>query len=171
MFHSTSGKAGFHAYRGADPLVGGQSWSTLFNKNLTKEIMIKENELRLSDWAQKEYSQRDTLSWIRSVTKDIQNKAVLEVLSANSAYRSLAPESCLEMLKQARFNWRDDPDMANLTVYQKYDHSQPGVVKENSAVPEVPLYTLDLEMTSVHTILSDANHAGKLTVILAGSVS
>lgn len=81
----------------------------LAQKDKIRRALIRENELRLAPAAQLAYSNAKTLDEIRQVTEDIQKKALEQVGIEPSFWLSL------DTLRRARFFFKDDPEMNQLT--------------------------------------------------------
>lgn len=78
-------------------------------KDKIKAALIREDQLRLGPAAQLAYSNAKTLEDIRKVTEDIQRQALEQV--------GISPEYWLSLdtLRRARFFFKDDPEMNQLT--------------------------------------------------------
>jgi len=145
MYHSTSGKNFYNPY--FDSPHGG----VYINKETLREVLIREEELRFSleylkgcDKAQK----HKDLSKIRDLTVGIQCKALKEF--------GIDPtKGGLNVLNNARYTYKDDPEMNTLTVYMRQDRSTEGNLrsKTNQLSPNVALLNLQGEPTSLHHYL------------------
>lgn len=82
-------------------------------RTMIKQAMIAEDRLRLGPAAQEAYSKAKTLDDIRKVTEDIQRQALAEVGIDSDFWISL------DTLRRARFFYKDDPEMNNLTGMQR----------------------------------------------------
>jgi len=137
MYHSTSGKVGYQYHR--------QPVDFHIPRYLMKKILIHEDKLRASPEVQALYSQSDDLGWIRDVTLQVQNLALKE-------YGITDPKGLIA-LNNARFEYLDDPEMNNLTVYQRMDNSRQGKLLDGAILPDVPLATLDGKEVTLYQYL------------------
>jgi len=75
-------------------------------------------------------------------------------------------------LNYARHQYRDDPEMNNITVYQRRDRSREGFLGVGYALPHVVLSTLDGEEISLHDYIKKIQgDSGRPLVITAGSIT
>ena len=187
MFHSTSGKFGFEPY-----IV--RSRAKLSRTELLN-IMTEEDKLRASSKTQEAYSlalntynwkdiqvaikKRDdssqALSFNRDMDKVLEHLADITTSLQEQAIRSFISEDklievgigeYLKTLRNARFEYRNDDEMNNITVYQRFDKSQRGTHGVGDLAPNVSLY--DGENKPID-LLSLAN--GKPLVLICGSIS
>lgn len=149
MFHSTSGKVGYQYHH--QPLPGYH-----IPRYLMKKILIHEDKLRASPEVQALYSQSDDLAWIRDVTLQVQNRALAEY--------GFTDARGLIALNNARLEYIDDPEMNQLTVYQRLDNSRQGKLFDGVVLPNVQLATLDGSQVMLYDYLDalrvKQNHLG-----------
>ena len=195
MYHSTSGKLGFTAH--AVPLRGTPGDIPLITRAQMKAILAAENRLRLGD----DYQQRITdtnyvLSDLHAVTLRLQRDAIKEVLGSDVAVRLLAQahasaesdgrkfdkfrhpimDHLLTQLHNARYEYKDDPEMNAITVYQRFDRSRRGTLRKGDAAPNVDV--IDLASGEARPLLSylpqpqeEEAQACDGLVLVCGSVS
>lgn len=128
MFHSTSGKVGYDNY-------AVSSYSHIIPKNVMKQILQREDEMRFSVEYHTAISQHENLTWIRDVTIEMQ-RAVLREFGYDDALS-------LNLLHAARTQYKDDEEMNKLAVYQRMDRSRRGELVVGCDVPCVTISTLD----------------------------
>lgn len=78
-------------------------------KDKIRLAMIRENELRLGPKAQLAYSNAKTLEQLRQITEDIQREALEQAGISSDFWLSL------DTLRRARFFFKEDSTMNNLT--------------------------------------------------------
>jgi len=160
MYHSTSGKYGFQPH-----------WKPSFltiPKWQLKKIMMREEELRMSEEIQQKYTDSDNLEHLRNVTINLQRRALLE----NGIIEDQMEEA-LNVLHNARFMYQHDPDMNNITIYQRKDRSREGNVEMGLPIKEdITVYDLESKQVNLHQYVKDLVANDPLPVIIfAGSVS
>jgi len=158
MYHSSSGKAGFDYYASPSP-------SSNIPIDTMRDILIREDELRASQTWQDEYSKEDNLRWFEEVTYRIQLQALMD--NGISEGR-LNVGICA--LKSARFMYKDDPDMNQLTVYMRHDRSRKGSLQQGDDTPNVPLHTIEGTPIMLHDYIKNLN-SKKPLFVMAGSLS
>jgi hypothetical protein len=166
MFHSTSGKSGWNYYQSVGTPRLEKRWFEL-QKAKIKRLLIAEDELRLSDFYQKRYSEKDTLQHLRDVTVEIQKEACKK---AGMEYDWWA----IETLRAAREAYLDDPEMNQLTVYQRHDTSRRGDLRVGHVAPDAALLDLAGQETTLMQYFASLNeHLSQPLplVLLVGSVS
>jgi len=154
MYHSTSGKRGFDAFF--------QHTDLKIDKEVLKTVLIREDQLRASEEMQQKYSMFDQLAWIRDVTREIQKIALQE--------NGIDDPRGMIVLNNARFEYKDDPEMNNLTIYMREDKSTRGNLRVGDKVPDAFLRRLDGTEISLLEYLNNRNST-RPTVLLAGSVT
>lgn len=155
MYHSTSGKSGYGYY--------GSPHARVIPRLVMKQILQREEELRFSQDYHNTISQRDDLKWIREVTLKLQ-KSVLAEFGYDDAKGLLA-------LHNARGKYLDDPEMNQITVYQRMDRSRKGDLKRGMSLPDVKLSTLDGKIITLHEFINSRKDPNKPIVITAGSIT
>jgi len=146
MMHFTSGKNGYEYWD------HNEARFRIPREKLI-EILKLEDKYRSSAEYQNKYSEKDELSWYRDVTVEIQTRALRETgLKPHEI-----PTGLLE-LWSARGRFDDDPDVNSLTVYQRKDRSRRGNLYQDSPAPNVPLYSMDLKLTSLHGYCSSVKN-------------
>lgn len=159
MFHSTSGKRGYDWY--SPP---GSQILNLIPRSIMKQMLKREEELRMSKQYHEKISMHDDLAWIRDVTIDIQKQVLREFGYNNTAG--------MTALNYARVQYNDDPEMNKITVYQRQDRSRLGNLSVDSDLPNVRLCTLDGEDTTLHEYIKKIQgNSGRPLVITAGSIT
>jgi len=159
MYHSSSGK---HKYD-----YNYVKTSFTLPKEVLKQVLINEDKLRASPEYQSKYNENDNLSWFEQVTTDIQLQALRECGVTDLT-------NGLFVLRNARVEFKDDPEMNQLTVYMREDRSRLGDLRENMPVPNVPLQTLDGEtvmLKDYYDSLQRSDFPPRPLIIVAGSVS
>jgi len=156
MFHSTSGKDGY-GYRYVD-------YKIVIPKHIMKQILLREEELRMSPEYHEEISKLDDLKWIRDVTLRLQRR-VLREFGYNTS-------TALVALNNARAMYLNDPEMNQITVYQRRDRSRKGDLFAGSTLPNVKLAALDGTHITLHEYIGKIQQEnGRPLVITAGSVT
>jgi len=156
MFHSTSGKRGFDPYH-------SETFGFKIGRSDMKKILEREEELRMGMEYQEKISEKDDLEWIRSVTMELQIR-VLNEFGFTERY--------LRSLNNARFSYKNDPEMNNITVYQRCDKSRRGDIRREGCCPNIEdLYRLNGSTTSLKEFLDEQLVSANQTLILAGSIT
>lgn len=157
MYHSTSGKNGYR-YVGTP-----RSVATTIPKNVMKQILIRENELRLSRQYHELISQQESLAWIRDTTVMLQIQALSE--------HGYSGQAALRALQAARVTYLNDNEMNKLTVYQRMDRSREGDLVNNSPLPNVTLSYLDGTTTTLRGYLDKRKDKTLPVALMAGSIT
>jgi len=160
MMHFTSGKNGYEYHHGSNPP------HIRIPKEKLIEVLKLEDIYRSSPEYQAKYSQKDELSWYRDVTIELQKRALLETGLDESDITTGLSE-----LWDARGRWQNDPEINQLTVYQRKDRSVRGILWKDSEVPNVPLYTMSLELTSMSKYCASVKDPQLPMFLIGGSVS
>jgi len=158
MLHSSSGKSHFDLYH--------EPTNYRIAKDVLKRILIREDELRASEEYQTKYNQQDSLQWFKDVTQEIQFRAMREC-----GIIELELYSALIVLNNARFEFKDDPEMNQLTVYMRLDRSRRGDLKKDDKMPNVPLIAGDGATVMLADLEAKSAANGKALAVIAGSVS
>jgi len=159
MFHSTSGKSGYQLH-----------WEPTFHtisKEILKKIMIREEELRMSEEIQNKYTESDDLTHLRDVTLALQKQAIIE------SGVTIPMSDALNILHNARFLYQHDPTMNSITIYQRMDRSREGKVQMGCKIFE-DIYVYDLESNRINLqkYITDLLAKEPLPIIIfAGSVT
>eukprot|EP01102_Stenamoeba_stenopodia_P004297 TRINITY_DN1461_c0_g1_i1.p1 TRINITY_DN1461_c0_g1~~TRINITY_DN1461_c0_g1_i1.p1 ORF type:complete len:311 (-),score=87.17 TRINITY_DN1461_c0_g1_i1:772-1704(-) len=156
MFHPSNGRDNF------EPLPAPEDWQcfnrndlaelkkTLPNKDVLKKMLAREDELRLSDEVQNRY-RWDPMT--TKVTEDVQRQVVQEFGFDD-----------IRILRTAVALYRDDPEIASIPHYVKYNRSRLGHLSEGCDVPDVPLYHLDAKTkTSLQTLIDNYQERDRFT--------
>ena len=161
MLHSTSGKHGFSNHRLRNQFV--------IEKEQMKRILEEEERLRFSPEYQQAVTEDDSLENIKEQTYRIQYQALKK---GGVAENDL--DDALVVLHNARWDYRDDPEMNRITVYMREDVSKRGDLQDSQQIVDVPLVDLKgnkinlLELLHSKEVFPDP----KLPfVVLAGSAS
>ena len=187
MYHSTSGKLGFTPH--AVPLRG-KEFIPVITKSQMRRILLEENRLRLSRSYQAQITQTGyVLADLHRVTLGIQRLAIKHALGTDviarftahanataeaagrhfSKFQTPVMDNLLTQLHNARYAYRNDPDMNALTVYQRFDRSRPGSLKTGDAAPDVTV--VDLTTGEERPLLSYLPDKEEPLVLVCGSVS
>lgn len=188
MFHSTSGKFGF------EPHVV-LSRARLSRDELLR-IMTEEDKLRASKETQEAYSQAlRTYNWngvklhrtgrndgsqaltlnrkmdsileeLALITTNLQEHAI-ELYIPSDKIRQTGMGEYLKALRNARFEYRNDDEMNNLTVYQRYDKSKRGELGVGMSPPNILLNNTMGDSIDLLSLQND----GKPLVLICGSIS
>jgi len=165
MMHFTSGKNGYEYWR-PHGVEDSSEKRVRIPKAKLIEVLELEDKYRSSPEYQAKYSEKDELSWYRDVTLEIQKRALLET-GLNEDEISIG----LSELWEARGRWQWDPEVNQLTVYQRKDRSRRGELYESSDVPEVSLATMSHELTSLHAYCASVTNPHLPMFLIGGSVS
>jgi len=156
MYHSTSGKSGFEAHA---------QWTNYeIDQDNLRKILIREDELRSSEEYQNLYTQNDSLQWFKEVTENLQMRALKE--------NGITDVRGMTVLHNARFKYKDDPTMNNLTVYMRQDKSRRGSLRFNDLAPDANLCSLEGNNITLFEYMESLGERKQLPlVLLIGSVS
>jgi len=106
----------------------------LFSKDDLKKILLRENELRLSEGVQKRYAEAEesgVRDWMM-VTEKVQE----EMLANDFGVKPRDMQAALLALRTATQRY---PEFASIPLYVKYNRARHGNLKCGDAVPDVPL--------------------------------
>lgn len=162
MFHSTSGKCGFEPY--AAPT------SCAIDKEVLIRTLQREEELRNCQETQEAYTQalhNQDLAQLATITEQLQCRALTETGVLTQYPSHLHVKQALIALHNARFEYAHDPTVNDLTVYQRRDRSRRGALRLGDTAPDVPLFTIKVEPTS----LAKYDSWNKPLVLVVGSAS
>jgi len=166
MYHSTSGKHGFGGYH--------VRCDTEFTKEQAKALLEAEERLRASKQTQARYAERDDFEWLRDVTLDVQRSVIRDVM------KLVAPspqqmDDYLRALHNLRFrpDIASDPELNQITVYQRFDHSHPGIAAVGApAIDDADLVdAITGKAVQLSTFVEAAARADVPLVVMAGSAS
>jgi len=163
MYHSTSGKKGFRAYQ--------QPWEPPFlviPKTQMKLILQREEELRASLEIQNQYTESDDLAHLRDVTIELQKRALRE-----NGIKEEHLQQALNILHSARFTYQHDPEMNNITIYQRKDRSREGNVQMGLPIfDDIVVYNLEGKPVVLKRYIDELLSQNPLPVLIfSGSVS
>ncbi|CAF1391172.1 unnamed protein product [Rotaria sordida] len=142
MAHVTSGRATF-TY---EDLINSNSSTvpkSYIPKSLLKRMLIRENELRLSDEYQKRYceaektSSSSSSSWL-NVTDELQRQIIREFNLDDEMDDALL---CLRCATQIY------PDLKHIPLYVQYNRARDGNLQISDIAPNVPVIQLDGQET------------------------
>ncbi|UJR26446.1 hypothetical protein I4U23_007776 [Adineta vaga] len=159
MAHVTSGRTNF-TY---DDLIKSniiQSSQSFIPKSLLKRMLIRENELRLSDEYQKRFSeaeQSSSSSWL-NVVNELQEQVVREFHLDDEMDNAIL---CLRCATQIY------PDLKDIPLYTKYNRARDGDLQVGDVAPDVPIIQLDGQEGQ----LFDGLKSSSPTVLISGSYS
>lgn len=128
-------------------------------KSLLKRMLIRENELRLSDEYQQRYAdaeQSSSTSWL-NVTDQLQRQVIREFNLDEEMDDALL---CLRCATQIYSDLKDIP------LYVKYNRARDGDLQIGDSVPNVPVINLDGEEKQLFDELKSSS-----TVLISGSYS
>jgi hypothetical protein len=122
-------------------------------------MLVRENELRLSDEYQKRYSeaeQTSTSSWL-DVTDELQRQIIREFNLDEDIDDALL---CLRCATQIY------PDLQNIPLYVQYNRARDGDLQVGDIAPNVPVVQLDGQENQLFDGLKSSS-----TVLISGSYS
>jgi hypothetical protein len=122
-------------------------------------MLIRENELRLSDEYQKRYSEAEKTSlssWL-DVTDELQRQIIREFNLDEEMEDALL---CLRCATQIY------PDLKHIPIYVKYNRARDGDLQIGDIVPNVPIVQLDGQENQLFDGLKSSS-----TVLISGSYS
>jgi hypothetical protein len=145
--------------------------SARFTKEQLKTMLIRENELRLSESVQKEYAAAE-VSGVRdwmNVTEKLQENMLLKDFSVE-------PKNLQAALLALRSATHKYPDLKPLALYVKYNRAEDGKMQLGDSIPNIPLISADYKgqakIKSFTTpLLSVASATKQPLIIFAGSVT
>lgn len=123
-------------------------------------MLIRENELRLSDEYQKEYCQAEKTSyssWL-DVTDRLQRQVIKEFNLDDDMEDALL---CLRCATQIY------PDLHDIPIYVKYNRARDGNLQEGDIVPNIPV----IQINGKENQLFDDGLKSSSTVLISGSYS
>jgi len=131
MTHSSSGKRGFSFHK--------RPTSYTFERSKLKSVLETEEIYRLySDEFQNKYSESDRCDHFADVTTEIQIRALKE-----NGIEEKDINEALVALRNVRFDYSNDPEISNYSVYMRLDHCFEGSLKVGSYATDVELCTLE----------------------------
>jgi len=122
-------------------------------------MLIRENELRLSDEYQKQYSEAEKTSfssWL-DVTDQLQRQIIREFNLDEEMEDALL---CLRCATQIY------PDLKDIPLYVKYNRARDGDLQIGDIVPDVPIVQLNGQENQLFDGLKSSS-----TVLISGSYS
>ncbi|CAF1337354.1 unnamed protein product [Rotaria sordida] len=161
MAHVTSGRATF-TYEdliNSNPSTVSKSF---IPKSLLKRMLIRENELRLSDEYQKRYCEAEktstssSSSWL-NVTDELQRQIIREFNLDDEMDDALL---CLRCATQIY------PDLKHIPLYVQYNRARDGNLQISDIAPNVPVIQLDGQESQLFDGLKSSS-----TVLIGGSYS
>jgi len=193
MFHSTSGKYGFEPH-----IVNTRA---RLSKEELKKIMMEEDRLRASKEIQEAYSQalksyevwnnidqylaesggasqasvvnqqmESVLEKLAIITTELQERAIKEFIPLDKI-RALGMTQYLRALRNARFQYVNDDEMNQLTVYQRHDKSERGNHGIGLDAPNITLLDIDAMGESKGIDVLSLQEGGKPLILICGSIS
>lgn len=130
------------------------------SREIVKEMLERENELRLSDDVQRKMAEAEESGmsdWMR-VAEQVQKQVAQEF--------GMSEEKGLEALRTAAWRFSGDKELLSIPVYIKYNRNRRGDLKEGDKAPDVTLQTLEGASVSLLS-MTPANH--KPLIVFAGS--
>jgi hypothetical protein len=122
-------------------------------------MLIRENELRVSDEYQKRYDEAETLSsssWL-DVTDELQRQIIREFNLDDEMDDALL---CLRCATQMY------PDLKTIPLYIKYNRARDGDLQIGDTIPDVPVIQLDGKESQLFDGLKSSP-----TILISGSYS
>lgn len=122
-------------------------------------MLIRENELRLSDEYQKRYTeaeQTSTTSWL-DITDELQRQVIREFNLDDEMDEALLCFRCATQIY---------PDLKDIPLYVRYNRAKDGDLKIGDNVPNVPVVQLDGQECQLFDGLKSSS-----TVLIGGSYS
>ena len=122
-------------------------------------MLIRENELRLSEEYQKRYQeaeQKSSLSWL-DVTDQLQREVIREFQLDDEMEDALL---CLRCATQIY------PDLKDIPLYVRYNRARSGDLQIGDSTPNVPVVQLDGQESQLFDGLKSSS-----TVLISGSYS
>eukprot|EP01102_Stenamoeba_stenopodia_P008811 TRINITY_DN2576_c0_g1_i4.p1 TRINITY_DN2576_c0_g1~~TRINITY_DN2576_c0_g1_i4.p1 ORF type:complete len:177 (+),score=25.94 TRINITY_DN2576_c0_g1_i4:54-533(+) len=158
MRHFTSGKRGYRLY---NPRLKPRQD---IPRDVLRNMLVFENGLRTSKEFQEKYSQQDDPQHFVQVTREIQERTLSQFgysLDFLTVYQS------------SRALYQGDKALWSGVLYENYDISREGSLKEGCPVPDCRLYSLaTAKETHLHDYLrSLSSDNTKPLVIIAGSAT
>jgi hypothetical protein len=142
----------------------------MFTQEQLKAMLIRENELRLSEAVQLEYAAAEvsgTRDWM-NVTEKLQEKMLARDFN-------ILPDKMKAALFALRTATSKYPDLASIPLYVKYNRARDGKMQCGDSVPNLPLVSADFKgqneksfTTHLHTL---TNSDKQPCVVFAGSVT
>jgi len=132
------------------------------HKDILKQLLIRENELRLCKEIQQEYAEaerRTDTNWM-IVTEKLQLKVLQEFGITNT-------DEGLYALRTAALAFPDDPEICNIQLYVKYNRTRKGTLIQGDLAPNVTLHKLDNSFIN----LLQCVRKGIPLVVIGGSYS
>lgn len=129
-------------------------------KSLLKSMLIRENELRLSDEYQKRYAEAEKSSfrsWL-DVTDELQREIIREFHLDEEMDDALLCFRCATQIY---------PDLQSIPLYVKYNRARDGDLNIGDTAPNVPV----LELNGQESQLFDGLKPSSSTVLIGGSYS
>jgi len=158
MLHSSSGKSHFDLYH--------EPTNYSIPKDVLKKILIFEDAARASAQYQAKYTEQDSLQWFRDVTREIQIAALIQ-----NGIPAADVNQALVVLNNARFEFKDDPEMNQLTVYMRLDRSRRGDLRMGDKMPNASLVGDDGMTVMLADLEAKSAANGKALALIAGSAS
>lgn len=128
-------------------------------KNDIKNMLRKENELRLSAEYQQKFREAEesgTYDWMNIVEK-LQYNLVKEY-----GFIDWQTDVVLNILRRAQYLFPNDQDFKTIPLYVKYNRAGDSKLNEGDTVPDIKIYDSDLVQTFLTTNM-------KPLVVLTGS--
>ncbi|CAF0719577.1 unnamed protein product [Rotaria sp. Silwood1] len=142
MAHVTSGRATF-TYQDLINTNPSTTPKSFIPKSLLKRMLIRENELRLSDEYQKRYCEAEKISssssWL-NVTDELQRQIIHEFNLDDEMDDALL---CLRCATQIY------PDLKHIPLYVQYNRARDGDLKIGDIAPNVPVVQLNGQQTQL----------------------
>jgi len=128
-----------------------------------RKMLIRENELRLSQETQARYADAETrwdIDWML-VTEELQHQVVQEFGFQDRMDEALYSLRCAHIIHP------DQADFKTFPLYVKYNRAKDGTIVEGLPAPDTKAFTLDGKEVS----LLDHQKDGKALVLVGGSYS
>lgn len=130
-------------------------------RELLIRMLVRENELRLSDETQAAYAKHaEDFAQKEKITIRVQRRVCTEFGFTHDM------EEGLDLLRSATALFPDDEEVKNSAHWLKYNIVAPCPLVLQQTIPDITLYTLDKKSMSLHQVVARSMMP---TVILAGS--
>ena len=138
------------------------------DEKVLERMVIEENELRTSEWYINECNKVKHIpnGWLK-VTDDLQEDLVKRY---GYTYPSLSFSIALYMLRNARSIYPDNHIFVDVPIYVRENTARVGTLQEQQDIPDVCLYDIDGNESSLYKILlSSQNSDQRPVLLLAGN--
>jgi hypothetical protein len=141
-------------------------YEPIIPKETIRDILQEGDQLRFSKEIQEEFNKVNHSEWFVTVV----NNMYISLLRKRGYGPVMA--QALDELYSCRWIYRKDPEMNKFfdtLVHVRLDFTGEGQLKPGDVIPDLPLYTLDKELISLHHFVKEAQNQNKPLVIFGGS--